>query len=255
MKNKLKRKLKSGEKTVGAWITIPHTDITESLSTLSFDWFVLDQEHSPIDHQITQELMQAISGDKITPLIRVAWNDPVEIKKALDTGAHGIIVPWVNTKEDAKKAVRSCKYPPEGIRGCGPRRTIILDPDYLKTANEEILIVVQIETREAVDNCREILSVEGIDGFFVGPFDLSTSMGHMGEIENPEVQKSIDRVFKTGKELNVASGIWRGGGKSIKERLEEGWQIVALGMDIQMLMGGAESAITESGISKKNHKK
>lgn len=248
MENELKARLKKGEKTVGAWITIPHTDISEALSTLSFDWFVFDQEHSALDDQLTQQLMQAMIGKKVTPIVRVAWNDMVMIKKALDTGAQGIIIPWVNSREDAIKAVKFCKYPPEGVRGCGPRRTILLDPDYLKTVNDELLIIVQIETQEAVDNAKGIMSVDGIDAFFVGPFDLSASMGLMGQIAHVKVQKSINRIFEAGKNAGVISGIWQGAGMTIRERLEEGWQMVALGMDINFLMDGAQNMLRNAGI-------
>jgi len=249
MKNELKARLKRGEKTVGAWITIPHMDVSEALSTLPFDWFVFDQEHSALDDQITQELIQAVKGE-VTPIVRVAWNDMVMIKKALDTGVEGIIIPWVNSKEDAVKAVKFCKYPPEGVRGCGPRRTILLDPDYLKTVNDELLIIVQIETQEAVKNAEEIMSVDGIDAFFVGPFDLSSSMGLMGQIDHPKVRDAIERVFEAGKNAGIASGIWQGAGMSIRERLEEGWQMVALGMDINFLMDGARSILREAGVYK-----
>ena len=249
MKNELKARLKRGEKTVGAWITIPHMDVSEALSTLPFDWFVFDQEHSALDDQITQELIQAVKGE-VTPIVRVAWNDMVMIKKALDTGVEGIIIPWVNSKEDAVKAVKFCKYPPEGVRGCGPRRTILLDPDYLKTVNDELLIIVQIETQEAVKNAEEIMSVDGIDAFFVGPFDLSSSMGLMGQIDHPKVREAIERVFEAGKNAGIASGIWQGAGMSIRERLEEGWQMVALGMDINFLMDGARSILREAGVYK-----
>ncbi len=248
MKNELKTRLKKGEKTVGAWITVPHTDISEALSTLPFDWFVFDQEHSALDDQLTQQLMQAMRGKKVTPIVRVAWNDMVMIKKALDTGVQGIIIPWVNNREDAIKAVKFCKYPHEGVRGCGPRRTILLDPDYLKTVNDELLIIVQIETQEAVDNVKEIMSVDGVDAFFVGPFDLSASMGLMGRIEHPRVQESINKIFEAGKNAGIVSGIWQGAGMTIRERLEEGWQMIALGMDINFLMDGAQSILRNAGI-------
>lgn len=248
MKNELKMRLKKGEKTVGAWITIPHTDISEALSTLPFDWFVFDQEHSALDDQLTQQLMQGMSGKSVTPLVRVAWNDMVMVKKALDTGVQGVIIPWINGREDAINAVKYCKYPPEGVRGCGPRRTVLLDPDYLKTVNDELLIIVQIETQEAVDNVEEILSVEGVDAFFVGPIDLSTSMGLMEQVEHPKVQEAIAKVFEVGKELGVASGIWQGAGTTIKERLEEGWQMVALGMDMDFLINGVWKVLRDAGI-------
>jgi 2-keto-3-deoxy-L-rhamnonate aldolase RhmA len=248
LKNELKWRLHRGEQTVGAWISIPHPDVSEALSTLPFDWFVFDQEHSPLDDQLSQELMQAIKGTRVTPLIRVAWNDPVMIKKALDTGAYGVVVPWVNSRDDAVKAVRACRYPPEGIRGCGPRRPQLFDPDYMSTANREILIIAQIETEEAVERAEEILSVEGVDVFFIGPFDLSTSMGLMGQITHPRVQEAIDKVFKVGKKLDVASGIWCGAGMTVRERLKQGWQFISLGTDLNLLLSGAQMTLEEAGI-------
>lgn len=251
MKNDLKWRLRRGEQTFGAWITIPHMDVSEALSTLPFDWFVFDQEHSPLDDQLSQELMQAMKGTRVIPLIRVAGNDPVLIKKALDTGAHGVVVPLVGTKDDAVKAVKACKYPPEGIRGCGPRRMSILDPDYIGTANNEILVIVQIETKEAIDNAEEILSVEGVDAFFIGPYDLSISMGLGGQIKDSRVQQAIDNVFEVGRKLRVASGIWCGGGLTIRERLMQGWQLIAIGMDLNFLLEGALAALKDAGVSKK----
>jgi 2-keto-3-deoxy-L-rhamnonate aldolase RhmA len=125
---------------------------------------------------------------------------------------------------------------------------LILDPDYLKTVNDEILIIVQIETEEAVNNAEEILSVRGVDGFFIGPFDLSASMGIMGQIDHKRVKNAIDKVFEVGKKLGVISGIWQGAGLKISERLNEGWQMVALGMDIHFLMDGARQELENSGI-------
>ena len=248
MKNDLKWRLQRGEQTVGAWLSIPHMDVSEALSTLPFDWFVFDQEHSPLDVQLSQELIQAMKGNKVTPIIRVAWNDPVLIKKALDTGAYGVMVPYVNSRVDAINTVRACRYPPEGIRGCGPRRSILLDPEYLETANEEILIIVQIETKEAVKNAKDILSVEGVDAFFIGPLDLSASLGLINQIQHPKIQEAITNVFKIGKELEVPSGIWCGAGMTIKERLMEGWQMIAIGMDLDFLLDGAQSALRDAGI-------
>ena len=243
MHNILKRDLKDGKQTFGVWVTIPHNDVAECLSRLAFDWFVFDQEHSPLDDQLSQQLMQAMGGAAVTPLVRVAWNDPVLIKKALDTGAHGIIIPYVNSREEAELAVRSCLYPPRGIRGCGPRRGAVLDPDYLQTANDEVFVMVQIETEEAVENADGILSVEGVDAFFVGPFDLSASMGLLGDLSHPKVQGAIDRVLVSGRRHGLPGGLWKGAGVPLEQRIDEGWQFISLGMDIELLMGGGEAAL------------
>ena len=175
MKNLLKEKLKKGQPVIGTFVSLGHPDVTESLSRLGFDFLILDGEHAPMGLETMQMMMQAMNGSNCTPVVRPQWNDMVIIKRVLDIGAHGVLVPWVNAKEEAEYAVRACKYPPEGLRGCGPRRAALFDPDYLKTANDEVLVVVQIETREAVRNIDDILSVKGIDACYIGPFDLSMS--------------------------------------------------------------------------------
>ncbi len=240
MRNILKQALKDGQQTFGIWVTIPHGDVVECLSRLGFDWFVFDQEHSPLDDQLTQQLMQAMGDTKITPLVRVAWNDPVLIKKALDTGAHGVVIPYVNSRDDAEAAVRACMYPPRGIRGCGPRRGAVLYPDYLLTANDETLVIVQIETEEAVKKADEILSAEGVDAYFVGPYDLSASMGLLGDLSNSRVQTAISEVLAAGRRHGVPGGLWMGAGATVEQRIDEGWQFISLGMDINLLMDGAE---------------
>ena len=177
MKNILKEKLKKGQAVIGTFISLGHPDVTELLSRLGFDWLLIDGEHSPIGLETMQVMMQAMNGSNCTPIVRPQWNDMVIIKRILDIGAHGVLVPWVNTKEEAEYAVSACKYPPKGLRGWGPRRAGLFDPDYLQTANDEILVIVQIETKEAVSNVDDILSVEGIDACFIGPYDLSLSFG------------------------------------------------------------------------------
>jgi len=247
LKNPVKERLRRGEQTVGAWITIPSPDVPEALSTLGFDWLVFDTEHAPMDEQIAQNLMTTLRGTRVAPLVRVAWNDPVRIKKALDIGSYGLIIPWVNNREQAIAAVKACKYPPAGIRGVGPRRPSVIDPDYLKTADEELLTVVQIETTEAVENIDEILAVDGVDAFFIGPMDLSASLGVMGQYSHPKLQTAIDRVFEAGRKAGVASGIWTGAGKEVKERLDQGFQFVALGLDLSFLVNGARAALKAAG--------
>lgn len=246
MRNSLKEKIREGKAALGLWLTIPSPDVSEALSTLDYDWFLFDLEHSALDEQSAQILMQGMRGDSITPLVRVAWNDPVMIKKALDIGAHGVLVPMVNTKEDAERAVSACVYPPVGKRGCGPKRPWIYDPDYLDTADEEILVIVQIETEEAVANIDAILSVEGIDGVFVGPFDLSISMGFKGKKDDERFQDAIETVRAAAERHGVASGMWEGAGKSVRERIEEGWQIIALGLDLYLLVAGAKNVLQDN---------
>lgn len=247
MYNSLKRKLKKGETTFGSWMTIGNPLIAEYLSRLPFDWFLFDQEHSPLIEQSTVGLLQAMEGSTVTPLIRPAWSDQVLIKKALDIGAHGLLLPMINSAEDAQKAVAACKYPPEGIRGCGPARSSVLDSDYFSTANDEVLIIVQIESQEAVHNAEAILSTEGIDMFFVGPMDLSYSLGLRGNMNDPILQEAIDHVFSAGREKGLAGGIWQGGGKTLQARIDEGWQFIGIGLDAFYLIEGAKQTLREVG--------
>lgn len=242
MRNELKSRLKAGERTLGLWMSIESPIVSELLSGLGFDWFVFDLEHSPLDIYTAQTLMQAMRAET-TPIVRVAWNDPVFIKLALDIGTYGVVIPWVNNREEAVRAVEACKYPPEGIRGCGPRRSALFDPEYFETANEEILVIAQIETRKAVENIEEIASVDGIDVFFIGPYDLSASYGYLGRPEAPPVQKAIERVLEVAKGSGVAPGIYGGGGKTPRERYDEGFQFIALGDDLGLLRRGAREVL------------
>lgn len=219
------------------------------MSSLGFDYFVIDTEHAPLDILTAQTLIQAMRPDsKTTPIVRVWWNDLVAIKRALDVGAYGVLVPWINSKDEAELAVKASRYAPEGLRGCGPRRASMFDPDYLKTADQEIMVIAQIETRKAVDNIEEICSVEGLDATYIGPADLSASYGHLGNQSHPDVQKAIDRVFDATKEAGLAAGVHQASGSTIKKRLLKGYNLVTLGNDLIYMRMGVEYQFKELGI-------
>lgn len=244
-KNITKRKLKRGEVAIGVAITTPSPDIAEMLSNLDFDWFFIDMEHAPLEVKDVQLILQAIESSNITPIVRVPWNDPVIIKRVLDLGAMGIIVPWINSKEEAEKAVKACKYPPNGIRGCGPRRASKYGLDtlnYLRMANEEIMVVVQIETINAVKSIKDILSVKGIDATLVGPMDLSASLGYLGNPDHPKVKEIIYRIAKAHIGTEVAPGIASSVSK-IKEHLEVGFKFVNVTSDCDLIIRGGQEAI------------
>ena len=247
MRNELKRRLKAGEQTYGVWMTIESPIVTELLSGLGFDYFVFDTEHSPLDIFQAQTLMQAMRGGFTTPIVRVVWNDLVAIKRALDVGAYGVVVPWVNNKEQAEMAVGACRYAPGGLRGCGPRRAALFDPEYLRTADEEIIIIAQIETRQAVENIEDILSVDGIDVTYIGPADLSASYGHIGDQLHPEVQEAIDRVFDASVAAGVATGVHMGSGKTIIDRVEKGYNFITVGNDLGFVRAGAVEILKKLG--------
>ena len=249
MINKLKRRLKADEQLYGTWITVESPIMTEMMSSLGFDYFVIDTEHAPLDPIMAQTLMQAMRPDtKTTPIIRVWWNDLVAIKRALDIGAYGILVPWVNSKEETEMAVKATRYAPDGLRGCGPRRAGLFDPDYLKTADEEIMVVVQIETKEAVANIEDICSVEGIDATYIGPADLSASYGHLGNMSHLEVQEAIDIVYDASKAAGIGAGIHEASGSSIPERMKKRYNLVTLGNDLLYAKKGVQAQFKELGI-------
>ncbi len=249
MRNELKRRLSRGEQVYGTWITVESPMATEMLSSLGFDYFVFDTEHSPLDIYMAQTLMQAMRGDsKTTPIVRVNWNDLVQIKRALDIGAYGVLVPWVNNKEEAEMAVKATRYAPNGLRGCGPRRAAMFDPDYLQTADDEILVICQIETKEAVENIEEIVSVEGVDVSYIGPADLSASFGHLGNQSHPEVQKAIDRVFDATKAAGKATGVHQASGKTIEDRMEKGYNFITIGNDLIYMKNGVLAQMAKLGL-------
>ncbi len=242
--NFVKKKLRSGEVSVGIWVGTGHPDIAEILGGMGFDWMLFDMEHAPLSFETVQMMMQGLNGSETLPLVRVSWNDMVLVKRALDVGAYGVVIPWVNTKNEAELAVKSCRYPKSGgLRGCGPRRCSEygLDTEYVDRADQEILIAVQIETEEAVRNIEDILSVEGIDVCFVGPADLSMSLGVFNEFGHPKFKNAIQRILDVAKTSGVTPGFYTSP-KNINKRIAQGFRFVNLGSDKRLLVQGCRNA-------------
>jgi 2-dehydro-3-deoxyglucarate aldolase len=228
--NRTKRLLKEGKPAVGNFVCIPSYDVAEIFSKVGLDWELFDMEHSSIHFDILHWLLAAASGGS-TLLVRVPSLDLASVKLALDGGAQGIMFPQINTKQDAEKAVKACRYPPQGVRGMGPRRASFYYTefsDYVRTANQETLVIVQIETREAVENVEEILSVEGIDVAFVGPGDLSTDMGYISTWPTleKEVVDALEKVLRVCKARGIAPGLWGGGPEKVNKFIKDGWQFI-----------------------------
>lgn len=254
MVNRIKEKVAKGEVTYGTWITIGYPEITEALSNLPFDWFVMDMEHTPLTIKDVEFLMMPLRNTNIVPLVRVPWNDHVVIKRVLDAGAQGIIVPWVNNKEEAIQAVKACRYPPQGIRGVGPRRCIMYGfhdiKEYFKKANEEILVIVQVETEEALNNVYEIVSVDGVDGVFVGPNDLTASMGIFREFNNPRYIEALNRILDATKKANKIAGIMTFDPQDALNKVKMGFNFIALSNDITYMIRGFKDAFRFLGVLK-----
>lgn len=247
MKNSLKEKLKNGKIVTGTFVELGHPDVTECLSRLGFDWLLLDAEHGPLSFETMQVMMQAMNGTSCIPIVRPQWNDLVIIKRVLDLGAYGVLIPWVNSKEEAEKAVRACRYPPEGIRGFGPRRAGMFDPQYFDTANKELLVAVQIETEQALKNLDDILSVEGIDACYIGPYDLSCSLGFgiPPKWDEPRYSAAFDRVLEAAEKWKKPAGMFAGP-DNIEWAIQKGFRFNTVGDADVFLMQGAQMALEKA---------
>lgn len=246
MSNRLRQQLESGSVVLSTVITLDSPSVAEIFAGAGFDCLWVDAEHSALSLGDTLSLLQAMNGTGASSIVRVAWNDPVLIKRVLDLGPDGIMVPLVTTKEEAHQAVRACRYPPDGIRGAGVGRAQKYGlelSEYLATANDEIVVVVQIEHIDAVRNVESILSVPGIGMLFVGPLDLSGSMGLLGQVGHPEVQKAISQVLSACQSAGMPVGIYSGSAEAAREHAARGFQFVALGIDVVFLANAAKQTV------------
>lgn len=246
--NTAKKLLKEGRPAVGVWINWPSVAAAEALATIGWDWLVVDTEHGAIDLETLQNLFMAISTTATVPMCRVPSNDPTTIKRVLDAGSMGIVVPMVLTPEDAQNAVRAAKYPPHGIRSSGGGRwRYHHGPDYVERANDEIAVIVMIEHVDAVKRAEEILSVPGVDACFIGPNDLAWSMSTpYGRARGtPEHQELIQAVLKAAKKVGVPAGIHCGSPQEVTQRIDQGFQFLACQNDGAFLMECATSAFKQ----------
>ena len=248
LKNRLKEMLGAGEPALGAWTTTGCTEVVRTLANSGVDWILFDLEHGPCEIETVNKLIYHMRGAEAIPIIRVVWNDLNAMKRALDSGAYGVVVPWVSSREEAVNAVRYCRYPPEGIRGAAPGRPAkvwgITPDEYLLTSNEEIMVIAQIEREEAVKNIEEILSVDGIDGTLIGPTDLSISMGLTGKPFHPKVVEAMEKVLDACREAGVAPGIaYTLSNEHTKELIAKGFRFIGIGSDVGFLLKGCKDAL------------
>ncbi|MAS52545.1 MAG: 2,4-dihydroxyhept-2-ene-1,7-dioic acid aldolase [Flavobacteriales bacterium] len=236
----LKKKLLNKEKTIGSWLTIPHTSVVEILASAGFEWLTIDIEHTSITMDQCFELIAAIQGNGMKALVRVSKNEEVVIKKVLDAGADGIIVPMVKNRTEALQALDYTYYPPRGKRGVGLSRAqkygIGFD-QYKQHLNDNIVVIAQIEHIKAVENIEEIVTTDGIDGIIVGPYDLSGSMGIPGEYHKPEVQEALLKIEETCKRLNKTLGfhVIQSDASFTKEKINKGYNLIAFSLDFFFL--------------------
>lgn len=245
----LKKKLKNGDTTIGSWITLYSPSSAEIFSNAGFDWVLVDLEHSTISIAEAADLIRTIDLSGSTPLVRPTSINADQIKRVMDAGAHGIIVPMVNSAADAIDAVSATRYEPDGTRGVGLARAQGYGPkfsEYLEWQKKSPIVIVQIENIKAIDNLEEIFSISGVDGFIIGPYDLSCSMGIPGEFENEAFKKVLNKILETGKNMKCPAGIHivEPNLDQLKSILDQGYTFIAYSVDIRILDDTSRKAIS-----------
>jgi 4-hydroxy-2-oxoheptanedioate aldolase len=252
MSNSFKAALSRGEAQVGLWLSMAQPYSAEVCATAGFQWLLIDGEHAPNDVRSTLAQLQAVAAYPAQPVVRAVTGDTALIKQLLDIGVQTLLVPMVDSAEQAAALVSACRYPPQGIRGVGAavarasrwgaRR------DYLNEANDEVCLLVQAETKTALGNLAAICAVEGVDGVFIGPADLAASMGHRGNPGHPEVQAAIEQAIATIVASGKAAGTLTGDVAAAKRYLELGARFVAVGIDITLLAQASRRLAGEFGL-------
>lgn len=252
MKNKLRQALLDRKLSLGAWMQIGHPACAEIFARAGFDWVCIDLEHGAIDLESMANIFRTIDGFDCVPVARLPLNDPVWIHRTLDAGARGMIIPMVKTAAEAEAAIRESKYPPRGVRGYGYSRANMHGMDfaeYIATANEEIAMVMQIEHKDAIANIDAILEVPGVDGVFIGPLDLSGSMGITGQLDHPQMVAALDKYRAACKSHKMTAGthIVRPNEQNIRKAIDDGYTLIALGLDNVFLDEGARAGLKAAG--------
>src|SRR3989442_2744256 len=245
--NQVKENLKRGEPVLGAWLSLPSVPSARIMARLGFDWLVVDMEHTAQNPVLMADMVATIAdAGTCAPIVRIPANSVEWFKWTLDAGAWGVVVPMVNTREEAQRVVEYAKYPPLGTRSIGgafgPYGFGITDwPSYARTANDEILVTIQIESAQALQNLDEILSVPGIDVAFVGPNDLHAQLGLTPSTEGaePEFADALERIKAGARKHHVALGIFSGNGEAAAERVRQGFQMISVTTDISSMVAAA----------------
>jgi 2-dehydro-3-deoxyglucarate aldolase len=231
---------------------VGHPAVAEIFASIGFDWVCVDLEHGVIGLEIVAEVCRALRGTPCVPVARLPVNDPTWIHRVLDAGARGLIIPMVKTADEAEQAIRESKYPPRGGRGFGYSRANLYGmrfESYRRTANRDIAMVMQIEHRDAIVNLDDILEVSGVDGVFIGPLDLSGSMGRVGDLDHPAVRGALDTYLAACRRHKISAGmhVVRPDAANIRAALKAGYTCLALGLDVVFLEQGARTCLRAAG--------
>ena len=244
-KNKLKELFKAGKPIINSWLALPSSFSAEVMANQGWDSVTIDMQHGLIDYPNAVNMLQAISTTETTPLARVNWNEPGQIMKILDAGCYGVICPMVSNRKEAEKFVQACQYPPKGYRSFGPiRASIYGGDDYAKNADNEILKLAMIETKEALEKLDEILDTPNLDGVYVGPADLSLAVSEepgFDKEENTKAYSEIMRILEAVKKKNLFAGLHNGTAEYAKKMINKGFNLVTVGSDSRYIASGAKS--------------
>jgi 4-hydroxy-2-oxoheptanedioate aldolase len=241
--NHFKRAIKAGKVQIGLWSSLASHVTVEIIAGSGFDWLLLDTEHSPNELPMVHSQLQAAVGGTAHPVVRVPWNDTVVIKRFLDIGTQSFLVPYVQNAAEARAAVAATRYPPKGVRGVATASRASRFGrirDYFARAEEEMCVIVQLEAREALGNLEAIAEVDGVDGLFIGPSDLSADLGHLGNPGHPEVQGAIEDAIRRIRACDKVAGFLTGDEKLARRYIELGCLIAAVGADVAILARGSE---------------
>ncbi|MDR1964799.1 MAG: hypothetical protein LBQ50_13585 [Planctomycetaceae bacterium] len=243
-----KQKLRAGLPAYGGWVMIAHPTIIELYAGEHFDWICLDMEHTSIDLRSMHECILAAKGMEVDVLVRLPSHEPSIAKRVLDAGAAGIIIPCINSAEQARQAVAMTKYPPEGNRGTSLSRNTDFGrnfKDHFENHNEKVIVVIMLEHVEALNHLEEILQVPGIDATFIGPYDLSTSMGLSGQLDHPKVVAAQQRILEACQKYGVPAGyhVVQPNEKLVRQRVEEGFCFIGCGLDTEFIIHGCRKMI------------
>jgi 4-hydroxy-2-oxoheptanedioate aldolase len=246
--NHFKHAIAAGQQQLGLWSSLSSNYTVEVIAGSGFDWILIDTEHSPNDLESVLAQLQAAAPYPTHPIVRVAWNDTVLIKRYLDAGVQSLLVPFVQNADEARAAVAATRYPPLGVRGvAGTTRANRFGrvPDYARRAHEELCVLLQVETRQALDNIEEICAVEGVDGVFIGPADLHASLGHTGETGNPAVVPMIEDAIRRIRKAGKAPGVLTGVEAEVRRYIAAGCLFTAVGSDVGVLARGTEQLLAK----------
>jgi 4-hydroxy-2-oxoheptanedioate aldolase len=236
--NRLKAMWSRGQAALGGWLSVPSSFSAEIFAHAGFDWVCIDMQHGVIDYSDAVPMLQAMSATETVPIVRVPWNEPGIIMKALDAGAYGVIVPMVNSRAEAEAAAAACRYAPEGVRSYGPTRARFgAGADYVRQANANVACIVMIETKEALNDLDAILSVPGVDAAYIGPADLSVSLGlpPASDHDEPVFVDAVQRVLDACRKHGIAPGFHGGNVKTARKRVEQGFLLVEVCSDAESL--------------------